>query len=254
MIQPPALCPSTAVSDAGADSTRDPWSSWAKVVDAPSPPDEPALEPAPAPEPEPAPDLAAAVAGLADELADERRLRVSAENGRREAEGRAHAAEAEGARLQAELAAGKVRIAELERDRDEVIRRAEELLTAVRERADERIVAERQRADAMAARVQDAWLAAAVLRRARPLRPRLSTPTTVRVAEEEALEALEEHETDPALAAESPELVGEIEQLRQRLRNRLHKPADITTVEDSVEDLRVARLARETDAGGRRRK
>jgi chromosome segregation ATPase len=240
MIQLPALSTS--------ESTLDPWSSWAKVVDVPVPPDEPA------PDPEPVPDLAAAVAGLADELADERALRVSAEEGRRDAEARVHAAEAEGARLKAELAGGKARIAELERDRDEVIRRAEELLTAVRERADQRLVEERQRADELARRAQDAWLAAAVLRRARPLRPRSSTPTTITAAEDEALEDLEENETDPALAAELPELAGEIEQLRQRLRNRLHKPADITTVEDSVEDLRVARLARETDAGGRRKK
>src|SRR5437588_9833886 len=98
MIQPSALSTSTAVST--SESPRDPWASWAKVVDAPMPPDEPA------PEPEPAPDLAAAVAGLADELADERALRISAEKGRRDAEARAHAAEAEGARLQAELAAG----------------------------------------------------------------------------------------------------------------------------------------------------
>jgi len=269
MIQPQAFSVPSAVKDTDVEPTPDPWSSWAQVVDLATPADEPL------PEPEPAPELATVVARLADELADERRLRAVAEEGRREAEARVHAAEAEAARLLAEVTAGQKRIAELEHDRDDVIHRAEELLSAVRERGDQRLASElevarrhwgellaeeRRRGDALDGeraallkRVQEAWLAAAVLRRARPLRPRSSTPTTVTAAEEEVLEALEESETDPALAAESPELADEIEQLRQSLRARRHKAADIPTVEDGVEDLRVARLAREGTAGGRRK-
>jgi len=238
--------------------------------------DDTRVEPAAEPAPEPTPDLAGVVVRLADELADERRLRAVAEDGRHDADARVHAAEAEAARLRVEVTASQARIAELEGDRDDVIRRAEALLMAVRERADQRLaseleaarhhwsellVEERRRGDALEGeraalvkRVHDAWMAAAVLRRARPLKPRSSTPTTVAAAEEEVLEALEEDETDPAFAAESPDLADEIEQLRQRLRSRSHRPADISTVEDSVEDLRTARLARDSDTGGRRKK
>src|SRR5579864_8340851 len=108
---------------------REPWSGWASVVDRPAP--EPVAQsvvendPEPATEPEPPPDLTAAVVGLADDLADERIERAAAEQGRREAEGRAHAAETEVVRLMAEIAAARARIGELERDRDDVIRRAE---------------------------------------------------------------------------------------------------------------------------------
>ncbi|MBV8161142.1 MAG: hypothetical protein JO265_09485 [Acidimicrobiia bacterium] len=220
-------------------------------------------------------DLATAVARLVGELADERRLRATADAARREAEARMHAAEAHAVRSAAEVASERARIGELERDRDEVIRRAEELLTAVRVRADQRRAAEleaarrhwgelladeRRRVEAvdveraaLAQRVQDAWLAAAVLRRARPLRPRSTAPTTPEAAEEEMLEALEGHETDPALAADSPRLAEEIEQLRQRLRSRIHRAPDIPTVEDGVEDLRQARIARDAEGEGRRR-
>ena len=275
---------SQALNDTHTAPTREPWSTWSQVVDLPAPEDEPdaAVEPEGEPERDPArkperqpTDLAAALSRLTAELGDERRLRAVAEDARREADGRLHTAETEAAQLVAEVTAGRARIAELERDRDDVIRRAEELLTAVRERADQRLASEmdaaarhwsdllaeeRRRGDALEGeraalmkRVHDAWLAAAVLRRARPLRPRSSAPTSVAGAEQEVLEALEENETDPALAADAPELADEIEQLRRRLRTRLH-PADIPTVEDSVEDLREARLARDSDTGGRRRK
>ncbi|MBV8302745.1 MAG: hypothetical protein JOZ04_00945, partial [Acidimicrobiia bacterium] len=63
-----------------------------------------------------------------------------------------------------------------------------------------------------------------------------------------------EHEIDPVLAAESPELAGEIDALRQRLRARLHKPPEIEAVEDGVDQLREARLARDAAARSRRRK
>ena len=280
----------------------DPWSGWAKLVDlpasvadpeppppveiaptppippaAPTPPAAPIPPAAPAPPPAlPNDDLVKAVAQLAAELADERRRRAAAEAARREADARLHAAEMEAARGDAEVSTARGRIAELERDRDEVIRRAEELLTAVRERADQRLACEldaanrhwsellaqeRSRVEALereqaaiTARVHDAWLAAALLRRSRPLRPRTGTPMTPEEAEAEALEALEEQEPDPTLVAESPELAEEIENLRQRLRGRVHKPADIDTVEDGVDQLREARLAREAAGKGRRRK
>ena len=273
----------------------DPWSGWAKLVDLPAsvadpeppPPVEiaPTSPPAPPPAPPPTPqvptavpndDLVKAVAQLAAELADERRRRAAAEAARREADARLHAAEVDAARGDAEVSTARGRIAELERDRDEVIRRAEELLTAVRERADQRLAGEldtanrhwsellaheRSRVEALereqaaiTARVHDAWLAAAVLRRSRPLRPRTGTPMTPEEAEAEALEALEEQEPDPTLVAESPELAEEIENLRQRLRGRVRKPADIDTVEEGVDQLREARLAREAAGKGRRRK
>ncbi|MBV9042278.1 MAG: hypothetical protein JOZ68_14825 [Acidimicrobiia bacterium] len=162
-----------------------------------------------------------------------------------------HPAEVEAAGLKVELAAARVRIAELERDRDEVIRRAEELLTGVRERADQRLVEERRRADELAAQLRDAWMATAILRRARPLRLRDSEPATPLEAEEELVEAFDEYETDPAFAAESPELASEIESLRQRLRSQLHRPPDMSTVEDGVDRLRESRLKR--DAEGKHR-
>ena len=162
-----------------------------------------------------------------------------------------HPAEAEAAVLKAELAAARIRITELERDRDEVIRRAEELLTGVRERADQRLAEERRRGDELAARLRDAWMATAILRRARPLRLRDSEPATPLEAEEEVLEAFDEYEIDPAFAAQSPELATEIESLRQRLRNQLHRPPAMSAVEDGVDRLRESRLKR--DAEGNRR-
>jgi phage baseplate assembly protein W len=255
-----------ALNDVGAAPAPDPWSGWARVVDLPASfehdlddsdeaPDTPAAStPAGRAEPQPAPgSLESAVAQLAEELADERRVRTHAEEARRDAEARVHAAEVEAARLSAEVTAQRTRISELERDRDEVIHRAEELLTAVRERSDQRLAALEVERAALATRVQDAWLAAAVLRRARPLRLRPSQPATQAEAEEEVLDALDEYEPEPALAAESPHLASEIEELRQRLRAQRHTPPNIVTVEDGVEDLREARLAR-ADAKRRRRK
>jgi hypothetical protein len=296
----------------------DPWSGWAKLMDAPAADevDEPlevpattVIEPAsPEPEspdgpemtetlkltdtpeltetpeaPEPASppaelgrDLGAAVAQLTAELADERRRREAAEDARREAESRQHSAEIEATRMGAEIASARARIGELERDRDEVIRRAEELLTAVRDRADQRLAAEldvtrrhwsellaeeRSRVGALeseraalAQRVEDAWLATAVLRRARPLRLRDSEPTTPAEAEEEVLEAFDEYETDPAFAAQSPDVADEIANLRQRLRARRNKPPDMPAVEDGVDQLRESRLARDAATKGRRRR
>ncbi|MBV8561398.1 MAG: hypothetical protein JO050_11525 [Acidimicrobiia bacterium] len=274
-----------ALNDIGARPGADPWSGWAQVVDLPAPEPEAPTEPEAAqPELEDSPpdrardhiDAVDAVALLASALTDERRLRADAEMARREAEARLHAAEMEGARLRAEVSAMTARVSQLERDRDDVIARAEELLTAVRERADQRLASELEAArrqwsellageqrrvetlDAergtLAQRVEDAWLAAAVLRRARPLRPRSSSPTTVADAEQEMVDDLEEHEIDPVLAAESPELAGEIDALRQRLRARLHKPPEIDVVEDGVDQLREARLARDAAARSRRRK
>src|SRR5437588_6182134 len=190
------------VSDLEPAAPRDPWSGWARMTDLPGP-DEAQPDPPPAAA---MPDLASVVAQLAGELADERRQRATADEARREAEAQLHDADIAAARIGAEVTAARARITELERDRDEVIRRAEELLTAVRERFDQRVAEERERADELSQRVQDAWLAAAVLRRSRPLRPRSSMPTTVDAAQEEVLEALEENETDPTFAAESPQL------------------------------------------------
>jgi hypothetical protein len=287
-----------AAGDLGVVPPPDPWSGWAQVVDLPASVEhdledekvEAAVDPMDpvdaagpaAPDAEAASpggvDMAAAVAQLLAELADERSRRVGAEEARREAETRVHAAEVEAARLTAEVAAAHSRVLQLERDRDDVIRRAEELLTAVRERADQRRAAEleaahshwsellaeerrrvealdRERA-ALTKSLADAWLAGAVLRRTRPLRLRSSAPGPVSAAsaEEEVLEILDEHETDAALAAESPQLAEEIEKLRQRLRAQLHKPPNMPTVEDGVDRLRESRLARDAKSEGRRPK
>jgi hypothetical protein len=68
------------------------------------------------------------------------------------------------------------------------------------------------------------------------------------------LEALDTYEIDPGFAEESPELAHEIEDLRQRLRNRVHHPLDIDAVEDGVDQLRESRLARDSDRRARRRR
>ena len=289
MLQQPA------VSDSSEGTPPDPWSGWAKVVDLSASSeddledqddhedaDEEAVDTAEgadgadAHEPATDGDLATAVSQLAAQLADERSRRAAVEDALHQAEARVHTAEVEVARLSTEVAVERSRIPELERDRDDVIRRAEELLTAVRERGDQRMAAEleaarrhwsellseeRRRVEvldseraALTKRLEDAWLAGAVLRRSRPLRLRPLAPDAGAAAsEEEALEILEEYETDPSMAAESPQLAEEIEGLRQRLRAQLHKPPNMPTVEDGVDRLREARLARDAEPGGRRR-
>jgi hypothetical protein len=279
-----------AVGDLSVVASPDPWSGWAQMVDLPASVEyeleeveavEAVVDPADSPDTEAASpggvDMAVAVAQLVAELADERSRRVGADGARHDAETRVHAAEVEAARLTAELAAAHSRVLELERDRDDVIRRAEELLTAVRERADQRRAAEleaaashwsellaeeRRRVEALDCEraaltksLEDACLAGAVLRRTRPLRPRSSAPGPVSAAsaEAEVLEILDEHETDAALAAESPHLAEEIEKLRQRLRGQLHKPPNMPTVEDGVDRLRESRLARDAEPGSKRR-
>lgn len=270
------------VSDLEPAPSPDPWSGWARLMDRAAKQAEPEPESEPEPHPE-APvsaneDLVKAVSQLAAELADERRRRSDSEMARAKADERLHAAEMKAVEVAAEVQAARARIGELERDRDEVIRRAEELLTAVRERADQRLASEldaagrhwselldeeRRRVEALDSertalltRLEDAWLAVAVLRRSRPLRPRAygADPETVEEAEQQVLEVLEEHEVDPAFAAESPELASEIEHLRTRLRSRLHKPPEIDAVEDGVDQLREARLARDAAPKNRRRK
>ncbi len=289
-----------AIDQPDVTPPADPWSGWAKLVDlsstaedadiaaaeevpdldvgpdpAPAPPPAPAAAPAEAP-PSVSSDLAAAVVRLGAELAEARLGRAGADEARRDAETRLHEAELEAARVGAALTAAQARIGELERDRDEVIRRAEELLTAVRERADQRLAAELEEARrqwgellseerrrvtavldehaALVQRADDAWLAAAVLRGARPLRLRSSLPATPAEAEADVVEALDEYETDPTFAAASPEVAEEIERLRQRLRGRRNKPVGIDAVEDGVDKLRNARLARDAEGKGRRRK
>src|SRR5437764_9041026 len=224
----PVMIQEQALTDAALTTPSDPWSDLAHLAELPA-----QVEPEPEPVPAQLSDLTAAVAQLATELADERRRRAVADEGRRRAEERVHIAELDTTRVGADVAAARARIGELERDRDEVIRRAEELLTAVRERADQRLASEldaarshwskllaeeRRRVEvldgeraALTKRLEDAWLAGAVLRRSRPLRPRGSTSGAGASPEEEVLEALDEHETDPALAAQSPDLVKEID-------------------------------------------
>src|SRR2546421_2185271 len=97
------------VNEPRADSARDPWSSWARVVELPAPEEtaeieEPAAvvveEPADAAAVAPAEvDVAGALARLAVELADERRQRAVADEARQQAESRLHAAELAAGRL-----------------------------------------------------------------------------------------------------------------------------------------------------------
>src|SRR5205085_3458398 len=97
----------------------DAWSGWAPVYEVPA-----SIEyglvatedgPPAAEEPEP---LGAAVGELRACLADERERRATAEADRRRAEDEAQAGRLETARLTAELAAERGRVAQLERERD----------------------------------------------------------------------------------------------------------------------------------------
>jgi hypothetical protein len=215
------------------------------------------------------------VAQLTGQLADERARRANAEDALRQTQSVAHAAEVEKARLTAELGAERSRASQLERDRDEVIRRAEELLTAVRERADLRLAAEldaarrhwsellaeeRRRVEvldgeraALTKRLEDAWLVGAVLRRSRPLRPWSSDEGDEHEDEDDHDDAAVAEESELPEWAESPELAAEIEHLRERLRAQLHKPPGLPAVEAGVDRLRESRLARDAEGSRRRR-
>jgi chromosome segregation ATPase len=270
----------------------DPWSGWAQVyalpasveydldeeedgAPAPSAGATPSVTPEPAPASTPPDDagLRGAVAQLTAALADERDRRNHAEDALHRAETARQTAEVEAARLTAELAAERTRITQLERDRDEVIRRAEELLTAVRERADQRLAAEleaarrqwgelldaeRRRVEvldgeraALLKRLEDAWMAGAALRRARPLRPWWPRSEDAEEDGPSAEELAEAEEAEQVPEGESPELTAEIARLRARLRAQLHKPLGLPDVEEGVDRLRETRLARENE--GRRR-
>ena len=248
----------------------DPWSGWAEIYELPASVEYDTADETVAEPPTPASDLETAVAQLAAALADERTRRSAAEDAVAQAQAAAHAAEVEAARLGAELAAGRNRVHQLERDRDDVIRRAEELLTAVRERADQRLAAEREglhrhwsellveerrrvevldgERAALLKRLEDAWMAGAGRARARPLRP---LPVSDADDETAVTDLLPEQAEIPE--GESPELTAEIEHLRERLRVRLRKPPDMPAVEAGVDRLRESRLAREKEGRRRRR-
>src|SRR5207245_710789 len=87
---------------------------------------------------------------------------------------------------------------------------------------------------ALLKRLEDAWMAGAVLRRSRPLRP-WSPPAED--LEGEGAAAEEVGVAGPAPEGESPALTAEIDRLRQRLRSQLHKPPDIPAVEAGVDSL-----------------
>jgi len=162
-------------------------------------------------------------------------------------------------------------VAKLEQERDEVIHRAEELLSAVRERGDRRLAAEldaskRHWSELLAAerrrvevldgeratllkRLEDSWTAIdppSARRRSRPSRPR--TPPKGDVAKD--VEPTEKADAGVKQPADGES--AEIDQLRQRLRSRLHKVAEMDDVEDGVDRLRESRLAREKERRRRR--
>jgi hypothetical protein len=270
----------TKLSEQTLVPAPDPWSGWAQVYELPASvehdlaDEEGPTSPDPGPASAPPDDagLQGALAGLADALADERTRRNQAEDALRQALTTSHACEVEVARLGAELAAERTQVAQLERDRDDVIRRAEELLTAVRERADQRLAAEgdaarrhwsellteeRRRVEvldgeraSLLKRLEDAWMAGVALRRSRPLRPWAPPPEDVGDVDHESsapAEAMEDDYVEPPLQGETPELTAEISRMRARLRAQLHKPPDLPDVEAGVDRLRETRLARDKD-------
>lgn len=257
--------------DGQTPSSAEAWPGWAAAVELPASleyalldaeaPPSPVSAPLPPEEP-----AAAALRELLGCLEQARAERSAAQVAREEAEAIAQAAHLEVARLAAELAAERARVSQLERDRDDVIRRAEDLVTAVRERADQRLASEleadrrhwrdvvaeeRRRVEvlegertALVRQLQEAWQSTGAVRRARPLRP--------------AAEAAEPVvNSEPALvpAGASPDgrdTAEDIERLRSRLRAQLHRPPPLADVEEGVDQLRESRLAR--DAEGRRRR
>ena len=209
--------------------------------------------------------MGAAVRELGVCLEAARSQYAGADMARQHAEADAQATHLEVARLAAELAAERARVAQLERDRDDVIRRAEDLVTAVRERADQRLAAEleadrrhwqellaeeRRRVEvlegeraALVHQLQDAWNAGATVRRPRPLRPTSPDGEAVSPAEPSLVAV-----GGPATSSDTAD---DIERLRERLRAQLHKPPPLADVEAGVDRLRQSRLEREAE--GRRR-
>ncbi|MCU1448070.1 MAG: hypothetical protein JWP02_240 [Acidimicrobiales bacterium] len=277
----PDMIQHTDLSEQTLVPAPDPWSGWAQVYELPASvehdlaDEEGSSTPDPGPASAPPDDagLQGALGRLADALADERGRRNQAEDALREALTTAQASEVEVARLGAALAAERTQVAQLERDRDDVIRRAEELLTAVRERADQRRAAEledarrhwsellteeRRRVEvldgeraSLLKRLEDAWMAGGALRRSRPLRPWAPPPEDVEGESSATDEAMEDDYVEPPPQGETPQLTAEIARMRARLRAQLHKPPDLPDVEDGVDRLRETRLARDKD--GRRR-
>jgi hypothetical protein len=261
----------------------DPWSGWAHVYELPASveydlaDEESSSTPDPGPVSAPPDDdgLRGALGQLADALADERGRRNEAEDALRLAVTTEKACEVEVTRLGAELAAERTRVAQLERDRDDVIRRAEELLTAVRERADQRgaaeleatrlhwselLTEERRRVEvldgeraSLLKRLEDAWMAGGALRRSRPLRPWAPPAEDVDDDSSVPAEAMEDDYVEPPLQGETPQLTAEITRMRARLRAQLHKPPDLPDVEAGVDLLRETRLARDKDRRRARR-
>ena len=227
-----------------------------------------------APSPRPVVRPADAVAELSACLAEERMRCQRAEEARDRAVGDSHERELDVARLAAELAAERARVAQLERDRDDVIRRAEDLVSAVRQRADDRLASEldaerrhwsellteeRRRIEALEGdraglvkRLEDAFAGGPSLRRSRPLRPSSRPPEVApleRLRPEEEMEAAERPFSNEP---ETPEMTAEMERLRERLRAQLHKPPAIAEVEEGVDRLRESRLARDRSNRTRR--
>jgi hypothetical protein len=272
VMQPDVVEPTDLAQEPDPVAAREAWSGFADVYELPasgeaeSGADEPDANPVPADPAEHVDEtlLAQVVLRLAAALDDERGRRAAADE-------EAHRAGVEVARLTAELAAERAHVAKLEQERDEVICRAEELLSAVRERGDRRLAAEldaskrhwsellaaeRQRVEVLDGerarllkRLEDAWTAIdppSVRRRSRPSRPR--TPPKGEVVKDVEATAKADAAVEQPADGES----AEIDQLRQRLRSRLHKVAEMDDVEDGVDRLRESRLAREKESRRRR--
>lgn len=246
--------------DQAAPTDPDAWSGLAALYERPQQGAVEREQPSVASEPEE--PLAEALLQLTATLEDERTLRLAAEE-------QVRLGIAEIARLTAELAAERTRIAQIERDRDDVLHRAEELLTGMRERADQRVAdevetANRHWSDLLAEerrrverldrertgllkRLEQALTPTDA--KAAPPRPR-PRPKPAPAAEDVAPEPTAEEPAAPG--SEPAELEAEMKDLRQRLRARLRRAPDMDDVEDGVDALREARLARENQ--GRRRR
>src|SRR5437773_1286445 len=237
--------------DGQTPSWPEAWPGWAPVAELPAAVEYGVLD-AEAPLAPPEDPLAAAVQELTACLEEARGQRAATETARQEADAAAQGAHLEVVRLAAELAAERARVAQLERDRDDVIRRAEDLVTAVRERADQRLATEleadrrhwqevvteeRRRVEvlegertALVRQLQEAWQSTTAARRARPLRPSPHDP-----APDDPLEPALVPVAAPSDGSETGE---DIERLRARLRAQLHKPPPLSKVEEGVDQLR----------------
>ena len=235
-----------------------PWgerdSSWAFVYELPASveygmPDEQPEAPAPVEDPDSASDWKPLVAALADLtrcVDDERQERLAAQAAVRRAREEIELARVQAAQLAGELEAERSRRHQVQAELEAERARAQEVLEHERRRVE---ILEGERAG-LVKRLEELWASVASSPRARPLRPLHAPDMTAELPSGAVLSPEEEMEAaapEMAMEPEPPEMAAEIERLRERLRARLHKPPNLTTVEAGVDRLRESRLARERE-------